>query len=242
MRVASSHKVLRPEPGRLAGLAPLWLRGPLSTRQQAVELGVVMGHGGPAPTCSATESVDMPRSAGPRTVAGEPVATVVTRSLCAPRNGTQLSARAMAKEMGRSQSTVSRSRQAFGPQPHRSETSSSRDGLVLPALKQALPNAGYSAAGSPHDFVPAGTTTLFAAWEKDIAAGSRQGTAAPAQRARGRGATVPARPGGRWERKTFVGLLARPRRWRPSHGRGGSLPRPCRTECSAPGVPRSVSP
>lgn len=77
---------------------------------------------------------------------------------------------------------------------------------------------------------------------KTSAAGSRQGTAAPAQRARGRGATVPARPGGRWERKTFVGLLARHRRWRPSHGRGGSLPRPCRTECSAPGVPRSVSP
>jgi transposase len=66
---------------------------------------------------------DMPRSGGPRTVTDEQVAAVVTRTLeSTPENATHWSTRAMAKEMGLSQSTVSRILRAFGLQPHRSET------------------------------------------------------------------------------------------------------------------------
>ncbi|MER7485165.1 IS630 family transposase [Streptomyces sp. NPDC126497] len=67
---------------------------------------------------------DMPRSGGPRTVADEQVAAVVKRTLgSAPKNATHWSTRAMAKETGLSQSTVSRIWRAFGLQPHRTETS-----------------------------------------------------------------------------------------------------------------------
>ncbi|CAL9328725.1 IS630 family transposase ISMsm2 [Streptomyces sp. enrichment culture] len=65
---------------------------------------------------------DMPRSGGPRTVADEQVAAVVKRTLeSAPKDATHWSTRAMAKEMGLSQSTVSRIWRAFGLQPHRTE-------------------------------------------------------------------------------------------------------------------------
>ncbi|MFF6984291.1 IS630 family transposase, partial [Streptomyces sp. NPDC008343] len=66
---------------------------------------------------------DLPRSGGPRSVSDEQVAAVVKRTLeSTPRNATQWSTRAMAKELGLSQSTVSRIWRAFGLQPHRSET------------------------------------------------------------------------------------------------------------------------
>jgi transposase len=66
---------------------------------------------------------DMPRSGGPRTVTDEQVAAVVKRTLeTAPKNATHWSTRAMAQEMGLSQSTVSRIWRAFGLQPHRTET------------------------------------------------------------------------------------------------------------------------
>ncbi len=65
----------------------------------------------------------MPRSGGPRTVSDEQVAAVVKRTLeSTPKNATHWSTQAMAKEMGLSQSTVSRIWRAFGLQPHRSET------------------------------------------------------------------------------------------------------------------------
>jgi transposase len=66
---------------------------------------------------------DMPHSGVPRTVTDEQVAAVVTRTLeSAPRNATHWSTRAMARETGLSQSTVSRIWRAFGLQPHRSDT------------------------------------------------------------------------------------------------------------------------
>jgi transposase len=66
---------------------------------------------------------DMPRSGGPRTVTDEQVAAVVTKTLeSTPKSATHWSTRVMAKEMGLSQSTVSRIWRAFGLQPHRSET------------------------------------------------------------------------------------------------------------------------
>jgi len=66
---------------------------------------------------------DMPRSGGPRTVTDEQVAAVVARTLeSTPKNATHWSTRSMAKEMGLSQSSVSRIWRAFGLQPHRSET------------------------------------------------------------------------------------------------------------------------
>lgn len=66
---------------------------------------------------------DMPRSGGSRTVTGDQVEAVVKRTLeTTPRNVTHWSTRAMAKELGLSQSTVSRIWRAFGLQPHRSET------------------------------------------------------------------------------------------------------------------------
>ncbi|MDX3798112.1 helix-turn-helix domain-containing protein [Streptomyces sp. AK04-3B] len=66
---------------------------------------------------------DLPRSGGPRSVSDEQVAALVKRTLeSMPRNATHWSTRAMAEELGLSQSTVSRIWQAFGPQPHRSQT------------------------------------------------------------------------------------------------------------------------
>ncbi|WP_256976740.1 helix-turn-helix domain-containing protein [Streptomyces sp. CS113] len=66
---------------------------------------------------------DMPRPGGPRTVTDEQVAALVKRTLeTAPKNATHWSTRALAKETGSSQSTVSRIWRAFGLQPHRTET------------------------------------------------------------------------------------------------------------------------
>ena len=65
---------------------------------------------------------DMPRSGGPRSVTDAQVAEVVTRTLeTTPKDATHWSTRAMAQEMGLSQSTVSRIWRAFGLQPHRTE-------------------------------------------------------------------------------------------------------------------------
>ncbi|MFB6674234.1 helix-turn-helix domain-containing protein, partial [Streptomyces sp. NPDC056390] len=65
---------------------------------------------------------DMPRPGGPRTVTDDQVAAVVTKTLeSTPKNATHWSTRSMAKEMGLSQSSVSRIWRAFGLQPHRSE-------------------------------------------------------------------------------------------------------------------------
>jgi len=141
---------------------------------------------------------DMPRSGGPRTVTDEQVAAVVKRTLeNTPKNATHWSTRAMAQEMGLSQSTVSRIWRAFGLQPHRSETFKlSTDpyfidkvhdvsGLYLDPPERAsvfcvdeksqiqaldrsqpvLPMMPGVPQRITHDYVRAGTTTLFAALE-----------------------------------------------------------------------------
>ena len=65
---------------------------------------------------------DMPRSGGPQTVTDEQVAALVTKTLeSTPKDATHWSTRSMAKEIGMSQSTVSRVWRAFGLQPHRVE-------------------------------------------------------------------------------------------------------------------------
>jgi len=141
---------------------------------------------------------DMPRSGGPRTVTDEQVAAVVARTLeSTPKNATHWSTRSMAKEMGLSQSSVSRIWRAFGLQPHRSETFKlSTDpyfvdkvhdvvGLYLDPPERALvfcvdeksqiqaldrsqpvlPMMPGVPERATHDYVRAGTTTLFAALE-----------------------------------------------------------------------------
>jgi transposase len=141
---------------------------------------------------------DMPRSGGPRTVTDEQVAAVVAKTLeSTPKNATHWSTRSMAKEMGLSQSSVSRIWLAFGLQPHRSETFElSTDpyfvdkvhdvvGLYLDPPERALvfcvdeksqiqaldrsqpvlPMMPGVPERATHDYVRAGTTTLFAALE-----------------------------------------------------------------------------
>ena len=67
--------------------------------------------------------VDTPRPGAPRTIKDAQVEALITRTLeSRPKDATQWSTRGMAKEMGLSQSTVSRIWRAFGLQPHRQET------------------------------------------------------------------------------------------------------------------------
>ena len=67
--------------------------------------------------------LDEPRPGAPRTVTDAAVERVVTLTLeTAPRDATHWSTRAMARQCGVSQSTVSRIWRAFSLQPHRSET------------------------------------------------------------------------------------------------------------------------
>jgi len=67
--------------------------------------------------------VDAPRSGAPRTIEDTEVDALIARTLeSTPKDATHWSTRGMAKEMGMSQSAVSRIWQAFGLQPHRQET------------------------------------------------------------------------------------------------------------------------
>ena len=67
--------------------------------------------------------LDEPRPGAPRTISDDRVEQVVVQTLEAtPRDATHWSTRAMAKSTGLSRMTVSRIWQAFGLQPHRSET------------------------------------------------------------------------------------------------------------------------
>ncbi len=150
---------------------------------------------------------DMPRPGGPRTVTDEQVAAVVTATLeRTPPHATHWSTRSMAKEMGLSQSTVSRIWRTFGPQPHRPQTFKlSTDpyfvdkvhdvvGLYLDPPERALvfcvdeksqiqaldrsqpvlPMMPGVPQRLTHDYVRAGTTTLFAALE--VASGKAIGS------------------------------------------------------------------
>lgn len=139
---------------------------------------------------------DEPRPGRPRTVSDEQVAELVARTLeTKPVNATHWSTRSMAKQVGLSQSTVSRVWRAFGLQPHRAETFKlSADpffvekvhdvvGLYLDPPERALvlcvdeksqiqaldrsqpvlPMMPGVPERATHDYVRAGTTTLFAA-------------------------------------------------------------------------------
>ena len=67
--------------------------------------------------------VDAPRSGAPRRVGDDAVEAMITRTLeSQPEGATHWSTRAMARQAGMSQTTVSRIWRAFGLQPHRSET------------------------------------------------------------------------------------------------------------------------
>ena len=67
--------------------------------------------------------LDAPRSGAPRTIDDAKVDAVIARTLeSAPKNATHWSTRNMAREMGLSQTAVTRIWRAFGLQPHRQET------------------------------------------------------------------------------------------------------------------------
>ena len=66
---------------------------------------------------------DEPRPGRPRTISDEQVDAVITRTLeSTPKDATQWSTRSMAKEVGLTQTAVSRIWRAFGLQPHRQDT------------------------------------------------------------------------------------------------------------------------
>lgn len=67
--------------------------------------------------------VDEPRPGRPRTVGDAKVEEVIVRTLeSAPKDATHWSTRSLAREVGLSQTAVSRIWRAFGLQPHRAET------------------------------------------------------------------------------------------------------------------------
>ena len=76
---------------------------------------------------------DEPRPGRPRTITDEQVDLVVTTTLeSTPRDATHWSTRSMAKEVGLTQTAVSRIWRAFGLQPHRQDTFKlSRDPLFV---------------------------------------------------------------------------------------------------------------
>jgi transposase len=66
---------------------------------------------------------DEPRPGRPRTISDEQVDAVITKTLeSTPRDATHWSTRSMAKEVGLTQTAVSRIWRAFGLQPHRQDT------------------------------------------------------------------------------------------------------------------------
>jgi transposase len=67
--------------------------------------------------------LDEPRPGAPRTISDADVERVIARTLeSKPRDATHWSTRSMARELGMSQSAISRIWRAFSLQPHRSET------------------------------------------------------------------------------------------------------------------------
>ncbi len=67
--------------------------------------------------------LDAPRAGAPRTIDDSKVDAVIARTLeTVPKNATHWSTRAMACEMGMSQTAITRIWHAFGLQPHRQET------------------------------------------------------------------------------------------------------------------------
>lgn len=83
---------------------------------------------------------DEPRPGAPRTISDEQVEQVVVRTLeSKPRGATHWSTREMAKAAGYSHMTISRIWQAFGLQPHRSESFKlSPDPLLVPKVRDVV--------------------------------------------------------------------------------------------------------
>src|ERR1700740_130834 len=83
---------------------------------------------------------DEPRPGAPRTITDEQVEQVVVRALeSTPRGATHWSTREMAKATGHSHMTIRRIWQAFGLQPHRSETFKlSPDPLLVPKVRDIV--------------------------------------------------------------------------------------------------------
>src|SRR5262245_35198260 len=83
---------------------------------------------------------DEPRPGRPRTVADEKVEEVIVKTLeSTPKDATHWSTRSMAKEVGLSQSAVSRIWRAFGLQPHRQDTwKLSRDPLFIEKVRDVV--------------------------------------------------------------------------------------------------------
>jgi len=83
---------------------------------------------------------DEPRSGAPRSITDEQVERVIARTLeTMPPKGTHWSTRSMAKEMGMTQTAVSRIWRAFALQPHRSETFKlSKDPLFIDKVRDIV--------------------------------------------------------------------------------------------------------
>ena len=84
--------------------------------------------------------LDEPRPGRPRTIADAQVEEVIVRTLeTVPADATHWSTRSMAREVGLSQTAVSRIWRAFGLQPHRTETwKLSRDPLFIDKVKDIV--------------------------------------------------------------------------------------------------------
>lgn len=83
---------------------------------------------------------DEPRPGRPRTVTDEQVEEVIVKTLeTTPRGATHWSTRSMAREVGLTQSAVSRIWRAFGLQPHRQETwKLSKDPLFIEKVRDVV--------------------------------------------------------------------------------------------------------
>ncbi len=84
--------------------------------------------------------LDEPRPGAPRRIRDEQIEAVLTRTLeTQPRGATHWSTRSMAREMGMSQTAISRIWRAFGLQPHRSKTFKlSRDPLFIEKVRDVV--------------------------------------------------------------------------------------------------------
>jgi transposase len=84
--------------------------------------------------------LDEPRPGRPRTISDAQVEEVIVRTLeSTPRDATHWSTRSLARELGLSQSAVSRIWRAFGLEPHRVETwKLSRDPLFIDKVRDVV--------------------------------------------------------------------------------------------------------
>ena len=97
--------------------------------------------------------IDEPRPGQPRTITDEQVEEVIIKTLeSTPKDATHWSTRSMAREVGLTQTAVSRIWRAFGLQPHRQETwKLSKDPLFVdegPRRRRAVPEPARAGRGA----------------------------------------------------------------------------------------------